>query len=1578
MSSSGSKRRSISNSCNINNTNDTSPSSSDRYDESLLDLEWNDDKKETATSWSAQMRASNINKPRTRRVYGSATCGSGINNGSARGRAPLARIRVADKVPQTLLQKLNLSSSYKRSSPASEAEDKLSAVAENYNPITAHQSLLLAALTSPLSDEATSSSVSKRKRITETLYTTATKVSTTSSATKEFAQSNSSASSPAFSSHSAYASIGFNGLSAAAAAVASSHPKNLAKFTSERLATYQSNSGSGNKIHMRFGSDPGGWSSLSAAYPSMSPNPAIDLRALLQQASYTQKENNPNHKVPISTTSAMDDTLHNECASIRCPMDKAIATNPTSLLDVKSKPTFMEHISSSSSSTSSDDDRVSKMNKSLFKSRRIFIAPRLGRNQLDYDSDDTSSDSSPRKDSLPCCLDVDDDDNSDEHLHSDEEVEALQQPFHSMITPGNPDNTFLQHQILETLPSRQVISYLLQQLHLMVKKQQRGTAASFITSYNNTRLTVVPPNTWNTTKRNELIKFATKTLGFTLRNASAGVEFLQIKTEKAIKIKTLIEAALRERKLRTHQGEEGGSKAITKVDETMTTNACLKAIPLVIYNTSISSTNKKSLGPLPRQKRESDFATENLPDISALRIESLDDGHSERIIGTSQPSNVDIDRLPRLSVEQSLPIQDILFHMAGDSPQPFCRINTDFKRRSGSKFYCHQPEEIPSFESILNHEIAQEEKATPLPTFSMNKRSKKLPPKRSFSERLSGELRRDCVISPLTPFPSLQKNRCRESRSSSCKKEELVITPMMIRTSQSYFCCSQHPSTVDWGASTRCDSSILEVLFLRFEAACARSTKDRKQQPSEQNSCINATPKFLPCTNKGGNQIPKYDDDCADDDDSIVPLLGSTHFGFVQEHYQLSLKRSQSSPADMHKRKRDSLAKLRRQSICKAMKEFCPRRLTSRPNAPFLLPNSQAIEDIMIDSSSCKVPSLVNEPPKLLVTEVCGSESSFQCDSYFDAFLPLIFDFLSEQDLLCKASLVCTRWADIAAYSLAKLMLISVGCRTDIIPQGKKEDRNRTFSEKLVEEISLHDRNDFYFSRSQYQSIVKSIEKSWAEMNRIFPWACFLAEGAYKKVYRVWNADVDGEEAISVMDVDLIESMGNKTVIGAELAVSVLLSSLARRNICPNFIITRGMFSCRFEPPSSHWGCAENKQPLGSTFDPSRHAKKPRQPHLRRAGNFQYIRMELCKFGDIENFIATQPNKEISPDEARHLLFQMAFSLYAASSQFGLKHYDVKLLNFFLQSANVESRDSKMHPFTILRYGVGHYIFDLKMPTARAYIAKLADYGTADLQQDTHGNSVTLGQFTTLENSPPEQLILGDEAVQGFGHDLFGLGLCMLHLFTGDAPYEEILQDVVCPPTLKKKLKQIWLSGKKSSGFCVIRSVILSDVFEDENDVAQGVPDETLYHTLYRYLVLFGIPKDKYQKKRSGSVWKAIVSCLGEHDDVVNELTDNSRRKPTDREIFVRDRSFYSFLHGSDWRISRAREKLKNMSGGVDLLLSLVEFNPERRASALDILNSEFMAPLRISQTKIDENDEENILYTFMAFHTPSGRHVKV
>mmetsp|Transcript_26615 Transcript_26615/g.48155 ORF Transcript_26615/g.48155 Transcript_26615/m.48155 type:complete len:152 (+) Transcript_26615:1097-1552(+) len=98
-------------------------------------------------------------------------------------------------------------------------------------------------------------------------------------------------------------------------------------------------------------------------------------------------------------------------------------------------------------------------------------------------------------------------------------------------------------------------------------------------------------------------------------------------------------------------------------------------------------------------------------------------------------------------------------------------------------------------------------------------------------------------------------------------------------------------------------------------------------------------------------------------------------------------------------------------------------------------------------------------------------------------------------------------------------------------------------------------------------------------------------------------------------------------------------------------------------------------------------------------------------------------------------------------------------------------------------------------------------------------------------------MILGDAAQQGHGHDNFGLSLCMLHLFTGHAPYEEILEDVFCPSPLKKKLRQIWVDDEYS-GFNVLRTMILPDVDGEEQD-------ETLYHTLYRYLVLFGIAEER-------------------------------------------------------------------------------------------------------------------------------------
>lgn len=43
---------------------------------------------------------------------------------------------------------------------------------------------------------------------------------------------------------------------------------------------------------------------------------------------------------------------------------------------------------------------------------------------------------------------------------------------------------------------------------------------------------------------------------------------------------------------------------------------------------------------------------------------------------------------------------------------------------------------------------------------------------------------------------------------------------------------------------------------------------------------------------------------------------------------------------------------------------------------------------------------------------------------------------------------------------------------------------------------------------------------------------------------------------------------------------------------------------------------------------------------------------------------------------------------------------------------------------------------------------KLADFGTADLVEETLGQPVGLDQFTTLENTPVDFLVDGDRATQ--------------------------------------------------------------------------------------------------------------------------------------------------------------------------------------------------------------------------------------
>lgn len=438
-------------------------------------------------------------------------------------------------------------------------------------------------------------------------------------------------------------------------------------------------------------------------------------------------------------------------------------------------------------------------------------------------------------------------------------------------------------------------------------------------------------------------------------------------------------------------------------------------------------------------------------------------------------------------------------------------------------------------------------------------------------------------------------------------------------------------------------------------------------------------------------------------------------------------------------------------------------------------------------------------------------------------------------------------------------------------------------------------------------------------------------------------------------------------MIAAELAVSSLLSDLVRRGVCPNFIITRGVFNCPYAPPESHWGSEDNRAPKGLKYSPHRNGRPPRQPSEGNPGRYHYVRMELCDCGDAEEYIKGRPNALIKSELAQCLLFQVAFALHAAADRCSMKHYDIKLLNIFLQKIQCDGNNNTGD--IILRYGLGSHVFSLKMQAEDAIYAKLADYGTANVKPESNGQPVTIGQFTTIENTPPEFMILGDKATQGHGHDNWSLGLVMLHLFTGDAPYEELMEECICPPALKKRLRRIW-EDEDVEGYEVIRSVILSDVEVDEaGHIMEGEPDETPYDTLYRFLVLFGLPGDAYRRKDCPKVWDAIFETLVGSSKPASERGNGTKRKKgPDASQYSRDCRKYSVRTGSNKSIARARHALESMEGGLELLFGLCNFDPTKRMSAMDVLNSNFMTPLREKPGTYYENGAT--IRSFTAFST--------
>lgn len=458
------------------------------------------------------------------------------------------------------------------------------------------------------------------------------------------------------------------------------------------------------------------------------------------------------------------------------------------------------------------------------------------------------------------------------------------------------------------------------------------------------------------------------------------------------------------------------------------------------------------------------------------------------------------------------------------------------------------------------------------------------------------------------------------------------------------------------------------------------------------------------------------------------------------------------------------------------------------------------------------------------------------------------------------------------------------------------------------------------------------------------PYGQYLADGAYKEVYKVFTSEQERLEAISVMD---ISDIGNQNVIRQEVAHSLLLSDATEHGVCPNFLRVFDVFLAHERPSPDRWGSKAHRKPSEGLVKDSAVCERDQEHEAtseERKQLFQYMRMEYCDGGDLEDFIRLQKNQTLPLESvAVPFFFQMVFSLYCAREKFHLRHCDVKLLNFFLKDIGRPDTGKGQGSDVVLHFMLETACFVLQIPSSFSYWVKLADYGAADSNLENLGKPVTIDQFTTLENSPIEFLLEGDAALQSYAADTFSLGLCMLHLFTGSAPYEEILEDVHCPKDLLKDLKAIWMSSRKTSGYSVIKSV------------ARGDDENTLCHTLYRYVVLFGLPEK--QPSKSEKVWQLLLKHL-RPQDVAYPRPQRRRRRlegaasvMTAKEQFDHDRSLYSIAFGSNSTLSQCRDGLERVSGAMDLLTKLMDFNPLKRPTLKQVMYHSMFSSLRSSTT---------------------------
>lgn len=361
--------------------------------------------------------------------------------------------------------------------------------------------------------------------------------------------------------------------------------------------------------------------------------------------------------------------------------------------------------------------------------------------------------------------------------------------------------------------------------------------------------------------------------------------------------------------------------------------------------------------------------------------------------------------------------------------------------------------------------------------------------------RLSIDIDSFCAASPFVPP--------RNSRSSyPPPAAECIETPHMTRRA-----CWERPKNArDWGASTRCSDEILKELNSRFENALAEAGERLEDSSTSLffKSAIDEANLDIDSPMEEGDEedadTVQGDEEPDNFDNDFLDLEGPPQIAFGRRSsYGASAFAGMNLNEVVHdeekvlRRRIGSMAKHKRVSLCtntiQTRKSLRPSRSSYFSGAP----RASLMDSTLTLTDSNRFSFVPTQIPEVERAPELVQEDSAMSNS---KILLNVFSFLDEQELLCRALPVSTLWADVGTDAHATLMLSSVGC--------------------IDGDDGLDDDGDEEEDAGN-ESIMQSMEKSWKYLTNQYPWACFLSEGAFKKVYKVWNASTQAEEAISVM-----------------------------------------------------------------------------------------------------------------------------------------------------------------------------------------------------------------------------------------------------------------------------------------------------------------------------------------------------------------------------------------------------------------------------------------------------------------------------